>query len=152
MYTGPLYIASDHAGHALKKRLVRYLTNELNVVVEDMGAIEYDENDDYPDYIIPCAERAVESDGRCIVIGGSGNGEAIAANKVIGMRCALSHSIWTAEYARRHNDANGLALGGRVLTEDHAMEIVRVWLDTDFDGGKYQKRIDKVNKYESLKQ
>jgi len=149
MYDGPLYIAADHGGYKLKKRLVRYIENELHRPVEDLGAHTYDETDDYPDYILPCAERATETGGRCIVIGGSGNGEVIAANKVHGMRCALAHSVWTAEYARRHNDANGLALGGRVLTEDHAMAIVKTWLETDFEEGKYQTRIDKVNAYES---
>jgi len=148
VYNGKLYIAADHGGYHLKKRLVRYLENELNLKVEDMGAHEYDENDDYPDFIIPCAIKTVKTNGRCVVIGGSGNGEAMAANKVHGMRCALCHSTWTAEFARKHNDANGIALGGRVLTEDHAMAILKTWLETDFEGDRHQRRIDKITKFE----
>jgi ribose 5-phosphate isomerase B len=148
MYNGPLYIAADHGGYQLKKRLVRYLENELKLKVEDMGAPEYDEQDDYPDYILPCAIKAVETNGRCIVIGGSGNGEAMLANKVKGMRCAVCHSNWTAEFARRHNNANGLSLGGRVLTDEHAMSILKTWLETEFDGDRHQRRIDKIKKYE----
>lgn len=149
MYTGPLYIASDHAGYALKKRLVRYIQNELQHEVEDLGPHVYNEEDDFPDYIIPAAIKAVETDGRVIVIGGSGNGEQIAANKVKGMYCALAHSVETAELARKHNNTNGLALGGRILSEDHAMVIVKTWLEKDFDGGRHQKRIEKIKQYEN---
>ncbi len=149
MYTGILYIAADHAGHSLKKRLLRYFANELNVGCEDMGAVDYEETDDYPDYIIPAAEKAVATGGRVIVIGGSGNGEQIAANKVTGMRCALAHSTDTAKLSREHNDANGLALGGRILTEDHAMAIVKVWLETEFSSDeRHIRRLGKVDDYE----
>lgn len=149
LYTGPLYIAADHAGHKLKKRLIRFIENELGREVEDLGAHEYDEEDDFPDFIIPAAEKAVEMEGRVIVLGGSGNGEQIAANKVRGMRCALAHSTETAELSRKHNNANGLALGGRILTEDHACAIVRTWLTTDFLEGKYQRRNEKIADYEA---
>lgn len=150
MHTGPLYIAADHAGYQLKKRLVRYLQNELGLLeVEDMGAYEYDERDDFPDFIIPAAEKAVKNNGRVIIIGGSGNGEAIAANKVKGVRCALAHSVETAALSRQHNNANGLALGARILTEEHAMAIVKTWLATEFLGGKYQRRNEKIEKYEN---
>lgn len=149
MYTGPLYIAADHGGYKLKKRIVRYIENELGREVEDMGAHEYVETDDYPDIIIPCAQKAVETNGRCIVLGTSGNGEAIAANKVKGMRCTLCHSVWTAEYARKHNDANGISLGGRVLTEDHAMAIIKTWLETEFEGERHKRRIDKITAFEN---
>ena len=149
MYTGALYIAADHGGHQLKKRLIRYIENELKLTVEDCGALEYNEADDYPDYIIPAAIKATEANGRIIVIGGSGNGEAMAANKVKGIRCAVCHSVWTAEFARKDNDANGIALGGRVLTEDHAMAIVKKWLETEFESGRHQGRIDKMSAYEN---
>lgn len=148
MYNGPLYIAADHGGHKLKKRLIRYLENELNLTIEDLGAHEFDDLDDFPDFIIPAAIKAVETGGRAIVLGGSGNGEMIAANKVKGMRCALAHSVLTAELSRLHNNANGLALGGRILTEDHAMAIVKKWLETDFAGGKYERRNNKISTYE----
>ena len=148
MYTGPLYITSDHAGYQLKKRLVRYLGNELQLKVEDLGPFEHDPDDDFPDYAIPAAVKAVQNNGRVIVIGGSGNGEAMAANKVKGMRCALCHSVWTAEFARKHNDANGLALGGRVLSDDHAMAILKTWLTTDYEGGRHDRRLKKSRAYE----
>ena len=148
MYQGPLYIAAEHAGYQLKKRLLRYFENELKIKCEDMGALEYDELDDFPDYIIPAAEKAVEANGRVIVLGGSGNGEQIAANKVKGMYCALAHSVETAELARKHNNANGLSMGARILTEDHAMAIVKAWLETDFLGDKYQRRNQKIAAYE----
>lgn len=148
MYEGPLYIAADHAGYSLKKRLVRFIENELKLKVEDMGALEHDENDDFPDYIIPAAQKAIEADGRVIVIGGSGNGEAMAANKVKGMRCILAHSVETAELGRAHNDANGIAFGARIITEEHAMAMLKSWLETDFLGDKYQRRNDKIAEFE----
>lgn len=151
LYTGPLYIASDHAGHKLKKRLIRFIENELQREIIDLGAHEFDAEDDFPDFIIPAAQKAVETNGRAIVLGGSGNGEQIAANKVPGMRCALAHSIETAELARKHNNANGLALGARILTEDHAIAIVKTWLTTEFLGGKYQRRNEKIERYEKNK-
>ncbi len=151
MYTGPLYIASDHAGYGLKKRLIRYIENELKLKVEDMGPKEYNENDDFPDFIIPAAQKAVDTNGRVIVIGGSGNGEAIAANKVKGMRCILAHSIETAELGRAHNDANGIAFGARVITEEHAMAMLKRWLETEFLGGKYEHRNEEIEEFEEEK-
>ena len=144
----PLYIASDHAGYQLKKRLLRYFENELDIKIEDLGPFAFDEQDDFPDFIIPATEKAVKNKGRVIVIGASGNGEAIAANKVKGMRCAVLHSLETAELSRLHNDANGAALGSRILTEEHSMAIIKKWLETDFIGGKYQRRNEKISKFE----
>lgn len=150
MYSGPLYIAADHGGYKLKKRIVRYIENELGREVEDMGAHEYEELDDFPDYIIPAAIKAVENNGRAIFICGSATGDIIAANKVKGMRCALGYNIEAAELSIKHNNANGLALAGRVLSEDHAMAIVKTWLETeDFIGGKYQRRNEKIEAYEN---
>ncbi|MDP2684430.1 MAG: RpiB/LacA/LacB family sugar-phosphate isomerase [bacterium] len=148
MYTGLIYIASDHAGYKLKKRLIRYIENELKLKVEDRGPKEYDENDDYPKYIIPAAQKAVAMNGRVIVIGGSGNGEAMAANKVKGMRCILAHSLETAELGRAHNDANGIAFGARIITEEHAMAMLKHWLETEFLGGKYERRNEEIEDFE----
>jgi ribose 5-phosphate isomerase B len=149
MYQGPLYITADHAGHALKKRLIRFITNELNIVVEDMGAFEYNELDDFPDFVLPSAIKTVETNGRLIACCGSGQGEVIAGNKVAGMRMALGYSIESAELSIKHNNANGLALAGRVLTEEHAMAIVKKYLETtEFLGGKYQRRNDAIDAYE----
>ena len=151
MYTGLLYIASDHAGYGLKKRLIRYINNELNLKVEDMGAKQYDENDDFPDFILPATQKAVANNGRVIVIGGSGNGEAIAANKVTGTRCILAHSIETAQLGRTHNNANGIAFGARIITEEHAMAMLKIWLETEFLGGKYELRNIKIKQFEEKK-
>ena len=149
MYTGSLFIASDHAGYQLKKRLIRYLQNELNLKVEDMGPTEFNEEDDFPDYIIPAAQKAIKANGRAILLGGSGNGEAMAANKVKGMRCTLAHSVETAELSRAHNDSNGISFGARIITEEHAMAMLKKWLETDFLGGKYQRRNEKISAFEN---
>ena len=148
MYTGPLYIASDHAGYQLKKRLIRCLENELNRKVEDMGPFEYDPEDDFPDYIIPTAQKAVATNGRAIMLCGSGIGACIAANKVKGMNAALAYNIESARLSREHNDANGLCLPARVLTEDHAMAMVKRWLETEFVSGKYERRNKKIEEFE----
>lgn len=145
----PLFIASDHAGFRLKKRLVRYIKNELQLKVADLGPKKYDENDDFPDYIIPAAEKTVKTNGRAILICGSANGACIAANKVKGMRATVGYNIEAAELSRLHNDANGLCLAGRVLSEDHAKAIVKKWLATKkFLGGKYERRNEKINSFE----
>jgi ribose 5-phosphate isomerase B len=146
----PLYIASDHGGYQLKKRLLRYFTNELNIEAEDVGPTEFDEEDDFPDYIIPAAKKAVKNKGEAIMICGSGIGACISANKVKGMQAALGYNIEVAEMSRKHNNVNGLCLAGRVLTDDHAMAIVKKWLESkkEFLGGKYQRRIDKINALE----
>ena len=148
MYTVPLYISSDHAGYQLKKRLIRYLEKELNIPVTDMGPTSHDPEDDFPDYVIPTAKKAVKTKGRAIMICGSGIGTCIAANKVPGMYAALAYNIESAELARKHNNANGLCLAGRVLSEDHAMAMVKKWLETDFIGGKYKRRHEKIEKME----
>ena len=148
MYTGPLYICSDHAGYALKKRLVRYIANELKRDVIDMGPVAHDEDDDFPDYVIPTAQKAVETNGRAIMICGSGIGTCIVANKVPGMYAGLAYNIESAELSRKHNNTNGLCLAGRVLTEEHAMIMVKKWLETDFLGDKYERRNDKIKSIE----
>lgn len=145
----PIFIASDHGGYQLKKRLLRFFKNEMKIKVTDLGPKKYDENDDFPDYIIPAAQKAVKAKGRAILICGSGNGACIAANKVRGMRAAVGYNIEAAELSRLHNDANGLCLAGRVLSEDHAMAIVKKWLMTkEFLEGKYQRRNEKINELE----
>jgi len=147
----PIFIASDHGGYRLKKRLARYIKNELNLEITDLGPKAYDELDDFPDYTIPAAQQAVKAGGRVILICGSGNGACMSANKIKGMRAALAYNIESAELSRKHNDANGLCLAGRVLTEEHAMAIVKKWLETEeFLGGKYQRRNEKIKKFEKL--
>ncbi len=151
MYNGPLFIVSDHAGYHLKKRIVRYFENELNVKVEDLGPYEYDELDDFPDYILPAAVKTVENKARIIACCGSASGEVIAANKVKGMRAVVGYNIEAAELSITHNNANGLCLAARMLSEDHALAIVKKWLETtDFLGGKYGRRDNKIREYEEL--
>ena|SRR3989338_9616038 len=146
-----IYIAADHAGFYLKKQLIQYLKIK-GIEVEDMGAFELDENDDYPDFIIPCAQKvAQDKSARGIVIGGSGQGEAIAANKVKGIRAALYYGgkIDIVRFAREHNDTNVLSLGARFLTADEAKKAVSIWLETEFDkASRHQRRHDKIAKFE----
>jgi ribose 5-phosphate isomerase B len=158
MYNGYLCITSDHGGYHLKNRLIRYFKNELKVECEDLGPFEFDAEDDFPDFIIPAAKKAVKQAGRAILICGSGIGACLAANKVSGMRAALGYNIEVAELSIKHNNANGLCLAGRVLTEEHAMAIVKKWLETEeFLGGKYQRRNEKIieeetrNKFQDTK-
>lgn len=140
-------IASDHAGYELKERLKRALA-ELGHDVIDVGTDSTDPVD-YPDFCFPAAERVARGEAdRGIVLGGSGIGEAIAANKVAGVRAALVHSDETAALTRRHNDSNVLALGGRTSAHEDAVRWLRIWLDTPFEGGRHVPRIAKIHAYE----
>jgi len=137
-------IASDHAGFLYKQRIATFL-RERGHEVEDFGT-DSEASVDYPDFIVPAA-RAVAS-GRCergIVLGGSGNGEAMAANKIKGIRCALCWNEDSARFARAHNDANMLSMGQRLVTEEMALRIVEIWLDTPFEGGRHVPRVQKLD-------
>jgi ribose 5-phosphate isomerase B len=140
-------LGSDHAGFRVKEALQRHLAG-LGHAVEDFGCAG-EESCDYPDFVIPAAE-AVAS-GRCergIVLGGSGNGEAMAANKVAGVRAAVITDEFTAEMARRHNDANVASFGTRVLPEDRILRLAAAFLETPFDGGRHLRRVEKMAAYE----
>ncbi|TMI79666.1 MAG: ribose 5-phosphate isomerase B [Bacillati bacterium ANGP1] len=140
-------LASDHAGYTLKEELKRML-RDLGHEVRDFGTHSADQVD-YPDFIVPAAEAVASAQcDRGIIIGGSGNGEAIVANKVPGVRCTLCWESYTARVAREHNDANVLSLGARVIGVDIAREAVRTWLDASFEGGRHQVRLDKVRAVE----
>ena len=133
-------LGTDHAGFHYKEK-VKALLIELGHEVKDFGTFS-EEPVDYPLFIRPAAEAVVKGEcDRGIVFGGSGNGEAIAANKVHGVRCALCWNEETAQLSRQHNDANVLSMGERVISEETALAIVRVWLTTDFEGGRHAKRI-----------
>jgi len=136
-------IASDHAGFHLKEEL-KLLIRELGHEVRDFGT-NSEGPVDYPDFVIPAAEAvpAGEAD-RAVVLGGSGNGEAMVANKVPGVRCALCHDATTARLARAHNDANAVAIGQRITGSEVAKDIVRAFLETTFEGGRHQRRVDKM--------
>ena len=145
-----LHIGSDHAGFELKSALIEHLTAEGHDVV-DHGAIEYDAQDDYPSFCFSAAEAVVAEPGSLgIVIGGSGNGEQIAANKVAGVRAALAWSLETAKLGRQHNNANVIAVGGRMHTEAEAIAFVDAFVAEPFsEDPRHQRRIDQVAAYEA---
>lgn len=137
-------IGSDHAGFQLKEKILEFL-EELGHIVTDFGT-HSDEPVDYPVFIRPVAEAVARGEfERGIVLGGSGNGEAIVANRVRGIRCALCWNIESARLGRQHNNANLISLGQRMLTTEVALEIVRTWLETPFDGGRHQHRIELID-------
>ena len=136
-------IGADHAGFALKQYLVAWLRS-LGHDVDDRGT----HSEAAVDYPAVCAEVGREVVAgraeRGIVIGGSGQGEQIAANKVLGVRAALCNDLYTARMSREHNDANVLAMGGRIVAPGLADEIIKLWLATPFEGGRHQRRIDQI--------
>jgi ribose 5-phosphate isomerase B len=137
-------IASDHAGYEYKQMLAEFLREQGHVVV-DFGT-DSEEAVDYPDFIRPAAQAVASGDcQRAIVLGGSGNGEAMVANRVRGVRCALCWNVETARLARAHNDANAVSLGQRLLSPEDARLIVQTWLKTPFDGGRHLRRIRKID-------
>jgi ribose 5-phosphate isomerase B len=144
-----VYLGSDHAGFELKQHLVHILAGTGHEVI-DVGAHQYDPEDDYPAFCIEAGTRVVADEGSLgIVIGGSGNGEQIAANKVIGVRAALAWSEETARLAREHNDANVLALGARMHTVEQAEALAGVFLRTSFSqADRHMRRIAQVSGYE----
>ena len=136
-------IGSDHAGFLYKEKIKALLTS-LGHEVRDFGTTST-EPVDYPLFIRPAAEAVARGEcERGIVLGGSGNGEAIVANKVRGVRCALCWSLETARLGRAHNDSNVLSIGERMVPEDLALEIVKVWLTTPFEGGRHIRRIAEI--------
>ena len=140
-------IANDHAGYELKVAVAAHL-RQLGHEVEDLGSSST-EPVDYPPFCASCARRVVSGQAEAgIVIGGSGQGEQIAANKVHGARAALCHDVTTARLARRHNDANLLALGARIVAVPLALELLEVFLTTDFDGGRHVPRLVQLSDIE----
>lgn len=133
-------IGSDHAGFAYKEKIKKFLAT-LGHAVTDFGT-NSEEPVDYPRFIRPVAEAVARGDcERGVVLGGSGNGEAMAANRLKRVRCAVCWNVASARLARQHNDANIVSLGQRMISEEDALEIVRVWLETDFEGGRHLPRI-----------
>jgi ribose 5-phosphate isomerase B len=133
-------IGSDHAGYRYKEEIKSFLLEEGHEV-QDFGT-HSEESVDYPLFIRPVAEAVASGDcERGIVLGGSGNGEAMAANRVRGARCALCWNEESARLGRQHNDANMISLGQRMMSLEEALEIVQIWLDTPFEGGRHIRRI-----------
>ena len=140
-------IASDHAGYPLKTALVEYL-NSKGHDVQDLGT-DSEQSVDYPAFCAAAARAVVKGEAeRGIVLGGSGQGEQLAANKVHGARAALCNELWTAKMCRLHNDANVLAMGARIVTPYMAQEIVELFLNTEFEGGRHQPRVDQIHQIE----
>jgi len=165
-----IYIGADHAGFELKKKLMNFISKDLGLEVIDKGAFTLDKNDDYPDFIKEVATSvAGESNTFGIVIGGSGQGEAICANKIKGIRAALFYAkqLTTQDVdiegnksadpyeivrlTRKHNDANVLSLGSRFLNEEEAKQAIKIFIETIFEKSleRHQRRIEKISKIEN---
>jgi ribose 5-phosphate isomerase B len=148
-----IYIASDHAGFELKKEIIGHLKS-MDQEVEDCGPFAFDAQDDYPDFVLPCAQKVAANPGSMgIVLGMSGNGEQIAANKVKGIRAALYYGGHEeiVKLSRQHNNANVLSLGAKFLNLDQVKRAIDLWIETGFEGGRHQRRIEKISKFESQK-
>ncbi len=140
-------LGSDHGGFELKEKVKTFLI-ENNYEVVDYGC-ESTQSVNYPNYGILVGEAVASSEcERGIVVCGSGIGISIAANKVKGVRCALVHDLYSAKMTRLHNDSNVLAMGGRVIGDDLALAIVKTWVETEYEGGRHQNRLDIISEYE----
>ena len=148
-----VYLGSDHAGYELKMHLVNHLSKQDYDVV-DVGPHGYDPEDDYPAFCLNTGAKVVADEGSLgIVIGGSGNGEQIAANKIAGVRSALAWNVEIAQLARQHNDSNVLAIGGRQHTLDEATAMAEAFLSTPFSGSaRHARRIGQLTEYERTRE
>ena len=140
-------LGTDHAGFDLKEVVKKFL-EENNYEVKDFGAYEYNSADDYPDFINPTAEFVSKNnDAMGIIFGGSGQGEAMAANRYKGVRAVVFYDgpDKIVSLSRQHNNANILSLGSRFIEPEDAISVIKLWLSTTFEGGRHQKRIDKLD-------
>jgi ribose 5-phosphate isomerase B len=136
-------IGTDHAGFPLKAPIIQFLRDRGHEVI-DCGC-DSTESCDYPDFIRPAAEAVAAGKADYgIVLGGSGNGEAIVANKVTGVRCGVCWDEWSAQMTKEHNNANCISIGARPVSEEMALKIVGIWLDAEFEGGRHQRRVEKI--------
>jgi ribose 5-phosphate isomerase B len=140
-------LGTDHAGYEYKERIKQYLTQRGHEV-KDFGTFST-ESCDYPDFIYPAAASVAKGQcDRAIVLGASGNGETIVANKVVGIRCAIVWNERSARLARAHNDANVISIGAHMVSIQQAFEMIDIWLSTPFDGGRHLRRINKISQLE----
>ena len=145
-----LYITSDHGGYKLKKRIIRYLENELETKIEDLGSFEYNKDDNYPDYTVKLAKKVLENDdNKGIAICRNGIGVCVTANKFKGIRAGIGYNIAVAESMRNDDNANILCLAADHLSEDHAMAIVKKWLETPFSND--ERHVRRLKKIEAIK-
>lgn len=141
-------IASDHGGIHIREE-IKGLMTEMGIEFEDFGC-DCETSVDYPDYALPVAEKVANGEfDRGILVCGTGIGMSIAANKVKGIRCALVHDTFSAKATREHNDSNMLAMGERVIGPGLAREIAKIWLTTDYEGGRHENRVGKIKSYEN---
>ena len=141
-----IVLATDHAGFELKEHVKKFLL-EKGFEIKDFGALEYDSQDDYPDFIIPASKFISENKLIGIIFGGSGQGEAIAANRIKGTRAVVFYNgpDDIIKLSRSHNNANILSIGARFVDKQRAEEIINLWLSTTFEEGRHQKRINKLD-------
>ena len=141
-----IVLATDHAGFELKEHVKKFLT-EKGYNIKDFGALEYDGLDDYPDFILPAAKYISEHRLIGIIFGGSGQGEAMAANRIKGVRAAVFYNgpNEIVELSRLHNNANILSIGARFVNNQEVEEVIELWLSTDFEEGRHEKRINKLD-------
>ena len=141
-----IVLATDHAGFKLKEHVKRFLT-EKGYDIKDFGALEYDGLDDYPDFILPAAKYISEHKLIGIIFGGSGQGEAMAANRIKGVRAAVFYNgpNEIVELSRLHNNANILSIGARFVNNQEVEKVIELWLSTDFEEGRHEKRINKLD-------
>ena len=150
MYQGPLFIASHHGGYHLKKRIVRYIEKELEEKITDMGPAEYDETDDYPDYVTPLTKEVIKTNGRGIVICKNGIGVCIDANKVDGIRAGIGYNTMAAETMMQDDNTNVLCLAAKGVTEDFALVIVKKWLEAEFSNAeRHIRRLKKISELQN---
>ena len=144
-----IYLGTDHAGFELKEFVKSFLEEE-NYNIVDKGAFWYDSEDDYPDFIFPAAEEvSADKSSRGIIFGGSGQGEAMAANRVTGVRAVGFYGIHDniVKLSREHNNSNILSIGARFVDEEEVKKLLHLWLDTEFDGGRHERRIKKLDNF-----
>ena len=149
MDNNTIVLATDHAGFELKEAVKKSLL-QLGFEVKDFGALEYEPTDDYPDFISPAAKFISENDNTIgIIFGGSGQGEAMAANRFKGVRAAVFYDgpDEIINLSRLHNNANVLSFGSRFIDSERAIELIKQWLSVEFEGGRHQRRIEKLDSY-----
>ena len=141
-----IVLATDHAGFELKEHVKNMLLNK-GIEIKDFGAYSYDSQDDYPDFILPAAQYIADNNFVGIIFGGSGQGEAIAANRIKGIRAAVFYNgpDEIAQLSKLHNNANVLSIGARFINQSRAEEIIDLWLSTSFEEGRHQRRIEKLD-------
>lgn len=150
-----IYLAGDHAGFALKEEIKQYLVGR-GFSVQDFGPVSFDPGDDYPDFVIPMAKAVAlrqaqgEHDAFGIVFAGSGQGEAIAVNKIRGVRAAVYYGgpLDIVRFSRKDNDANVLCLGARFIIKEEMIDAITLWLETKFEGGRHERRLKKIDQIE----